>query len=204
MLLSALDQSPVLAIPSPTSARCPRGRRRPSSGSSARSGDSAAYAAHFGVAFSFAHFINDEGGAAIVRAYGEYFKPSAALAAPHASVAAFTVCAETGEEASRLARSRDLFLLRLYTGRAGPYPSVEEAESYPYAPHQLAIVQRARRRSITGSPEEVREKLLALAGEYGVDEIVVVTITHSPEARLRSYELLAQAFDLEPRKGAET
>jgi luciferase family oxidoreductase group 1 len=168
------------------------------------SGDSAAYAAHFGAAFSFAHFINDEGGAAVVRAYGEYFKPSSALVAPRASIAVFTVCADTGEEASRLARSRDLFLLRLYTGRAGPYPSVEEAESYPYAPHETAIVQRARRRSITGSPDEVREKLIALAGEYGVDEIVVVTITHSPAARLRSYELLAQAFDLEPRKGGET
>jgi hypothetical protein len=41
----------------------------------------------------------------------------------------------------------------------------------------------------------------ALAAEYGVDELVVVTITHDPKARLRSYELLAQAFGLEPRGG---
>ena len=39
------------------------------------SGDSAAYAAHFGTAFSFAHFINDEGGAEIARAYRERFRP---------------------------------------------------------------------------------------------------------------------------------
>ena len=44
--------------------------------------------------------------------------------------------------------------------------------------------------------------LLALADEYGVDELVVVTITHSPKARLRSYELLAEAFGLE-RGGGE-
>jgi hypothetical protein len=37
-----------------------------------------------------------------------------------------------------------------------------------------------------------------LAREYDVDEQVIVTITHDPKARLRSYELLAQAFDLAP------
>jgi hypothetical protein len=42
----------------------------------------------------------------------------------------------------------------------------------------------------------VRLRLLDLAAEYGVDELVVVTITHDPKARLRSYELLADAFGL--------
>ena len=45
-------------------------------------------------------------------------------------------------------------------------------------------------------PRQVRARLLALADEYGVDELVVVTITHDPKARLRSYELLAEAFGL--------
>ena len=161
------------------------------------SGDSAAYAAHFGTAFSFAHFINDEGGPEVVRAYREYFRPSPWLAAPRASVAAFAVCADTEAEAERLARSRDLFLVRLRTGRPGPYPSVEEALAHPYTPHELAIVRHTRRRTITGAPEQAKERLLALADEYGVDELVVVTITHSPKARLRSYELLAEAFGLE-------
>ncbi|PWU19645.1 MAG: LLM class flavin-dependent oxidoreductase [Candidatus Rokuibacteriota bacterium] len=164
------------------------------------SGDSAAYAAHFGAAFSFAHFINDEGGAEITRAYREHFTPSPSLPTPLASVAVFVVCAENEAEASRLARSRDLFLVRLYTGRAAPYPSVEEAERYPYSAHELAIVRHARRRTITGAPEQVRESLLALARDYAADELVVVTITHSPEERRRSYELLAHAFGLERRE----
>jgi len=166
------------------------------------SGDSAAYAAHFGTAFSFAHFINDEGGPEVVRAYREHFRPSPWLDAPRASVAAFAVCADTEAEAERLARSRDLFLVRLRTGRPGPYPSVEEALAHPYTPLELAIVRHTRRRTITGAPERARERLLALADEYGVDELVVVTITHSPKARLRSYELLAEAFGLE-RGGGE-
>jgi luciferase family oxidoreductase group 1 len=168
------------------------------------SGDSAAYAAHFGTGFSFAHFINDEGGAEVVRAYREHFRPSPWLAAPRASVAAFAVCADTEAEAERLARSRDLFLVRLRSGRPGPYPSVEEALAYRYTPNELAIVRHTRRRTITGAPEQAMERLLALAEEYGVDELVVVTITHSPKARLRSYELLAEAFGLERRGGDHT
>src|SRR5919204_5551030 len=59
------------------------------------SDQSAALAAHFGTAFSFAHFINADGGAEITRAYAREFKPSTLLAAPLASAAVFVVCAET-------------------------------------------------------------------------------------------------------------
>mgnify|MGYP003135534031 CR=1 FL=1 len=50
-----------------------------------------------------------------------------------------------------------------------------------------------------GDPAFVRDRLEALAAEYGVDEVVVLTITGSWEARLRSYELLAEAFGLDAR-----
>ncbi|MBI1847176.1 MAG: LLM class flavin-dependent oxidoreductase [Candidatus Rokubacteria bacterium] len=161
------------------------------------SDESAAIAAHLGTAFSFAHFINADGGAEITRAYTRQFTPSPSLAAPRASLAVFAVCAESEAEARRLAQSRDLFVVRLYTGRPGAYPSVEEAEAYPYSPHEWAIVEHARRRRVAGTPEQVRTRLEALAAEYGVDEVMVVTITHDFKARLRSYELIAQAFELE-------
>jgi luciferase family oxidoreductase group 1 len=160
------------------------------------SDQSAIMAAHFGAAFAFAHFINEEGGAEITRAYADNFRPSAALAAPRASAAVFTVCAETEAEAWRLARSRELFILRLRSGRPGRYPSVEEAEAYPYTAHELAVIEYNRRRTVAGTPEQVRARLTALAADYGVDELIIVTITHDPKARLRSYELLAQAFEL--------
>jgi luciferase family oxidoreductase group 1 len=157
---------------------------------------SAAYAAHFGTAFSFAHFINSHGGAAITRAYAREFRPTARLDAPRTSIAVFALCADTEAEARRLAQSRDLFIVRLYTGRTGPYPSVEEAEAHPYTESELAIVRRARQRTIAGAPEQVRDRLLGLAAEYGVDEFVIVTITHDFKARLRSYQLLAEVFGL--------
>jgi luciferase family oxidoreductase group 1 len=166
------------------------------------SDESAMYAAELGLAFSFAHFINDQGGAEIARAYAARFRPSPYEPAPRTSVAVFALCADTDAEADRLALSRDLFVVRLYTGRMGPYPSVEEAQAYPYNPHELAIVHGVRRRTVVGAPETVRERLLALAAAYGAEELVIVSITHDPKARRRSYELLAEAFGLARREEA--
>ena len=59
---------------------------------------------------------------------------------------------------------------------------------------ELAIIEHARDRTITGTPEQVRERLLAMATRFEVDELVVVTITHEFAARKRSYELLIGAF----------
>jgi alkanesulfonate monooxygenase SsuD/methylene tetrahydromethanopterin reductase-like flavin-dependent oxidoreductase (luciferase family) len=111
----------------------------------------------------------------------------------------FVVCAPTEAEAARLAQSRDLFIVRLYTGRSSRYPSVAEAEAYDYSPRERLIVEHARRRRIAGTPSQCRERLEALAADYGVDEVVVVTITESWQTRLRSYTLLAEVFGLTPR-----
>jgi luciferase family oxidoreductase group 1 len=160
---------------------------------------SAAYAAHFGCAFSFAHFITDTGGTAVMAAYRELFRPSPWLAAPSGSIGVFVLCADSEAEAQRLARSRDLWRLRLDRGLLGPIPSVAEAEAYPYAPEDLARIALYRRRQVVGAPEQVRARLLALGAAYGVEEFVIVSICHDFAARLRSYELLAEAFALSPR-----
>ena len=39
-------------------------------------------------------------------------------------------------------------------------------------------------------------ELVRGAEDYGVDELMVLTVCHDPRARLRSYELLADAFGL--------
>src|SRR5262249_37742663 len=103
--------------------------------------------------------------------------------APRAAVAVFALAADTEEEAKRLARSRDLWIVRLYTGRPGAFPSVEEAESYPYTLQEAAIVEHGRRRTIAGDPEQGRSGLPPLAREPGAEEIRVVTI--APDSRAR-------------------
>ncbi len=163
------------------------------------SDNSAALAAHFGTAFAFAHFINSQDFSENVGAYVKRFRPSPYLSTPRASLALFVVCADTEAEANRLARSRDLFVLGIHTGHSGPYPSVEEAEAYPYTERELALIRHKRQRVIVGAPEQVRDRLLGMRAQCGVDEFVILTITHDFKTRVRSYELLVQAFDLKPR-----
>jgi alkanesulfonate monooxygenase SsuD/methylene tetrahydromethanopterin reductase-like flavin-dependent oxidoreductase (luciferase family) len=50
-----------------------------------------------------------------------------------------------------------------------------------------------------GGPDRVRTQLLDMASQLGIDELMVVTIVHDHQARMRSYELLASAFELPAR-----
>lgn len=160
------------------------------------SGHSAAYAAHFGLPFSFAHFINDQGGDQIMEAYRVAFQAAAPGARPEGSVAVFVLCAETDQEADRIAKSRDLWRVRFQRGDITPIPSIETALAYPYTRDDELLIRAYRRRTIVGSPATAKAKIEALVEAYGVAEVVVVSICHDFGARLRSYELLAQAFGL--------
>ncbi len=174
----------------------PRGLGAPEIWLLGSSDQSAAYAAHFGLPFSFAHFINDQGGEAVMQAYMRQYQPSERYPEAIGNVGVFVICADTDAEAKRLALSRDLWLLRLRLGRPGPVPSPEEAEAYPYTAQEMRIVEFNRHRTIAGDPATVKARLEKIAEAHGVGELVVVTITHDFEARLRSYELLAEAFAL--------
>ena len=95
-----------------------------------------------------------------------------------------------------MAQSRDLQMARRFTGMSGPFPTVAEAEAHLWTEYERTVVEQARDRTFVGAPEQVRERLEALAATYEADELVVVTITEDERTRLRSYELLAEVFDL--------
>lgn len=160
------------------------------------SGHSAALAAQFGTSFSFAHFITGTGGPGVVAAYRKSFKPSEATPNPRGSIGVHVVCADTHHEADRLAKSRDLWWHRLERGQPTPVPSVEAAELARYGADELERIAYNRQRQVIGAPEQVRAELIALGAAYGVDEFVVLTVVHDFAARVRSYELLAQAMQL--------
>ena len=163
------------------------------------SNGSATYAAQFGLALSFAQFIAPRGGEAVVEAYRENFKPSALYSEPVASIGVFALCAETDEAAQRLGASRDLWRLRVDRGYHGPVPSPEEALAYDYTAAERARIEANRERSIIGTPDAVKARIEELAASFAVDEVVVLGICYEFEARLRSYELLADAFGLAAR-----
>jgi luciferase family oxidoreductase group 1 len=154
---------------------------------------SAIWAGELGLPYSFADFINPSG-AAIAADYRARFLASERLSAPRVSVGVIAVCAESDEEAERLASSSRMMLSLLRQGRLVEIPPVEKALRY--------LETRTRppggggRRAVIGSPSTVRAGLEAVAAEYGAEEVVVLTITHSHEARRRSYELIASEFGL--------
>ena len=156
----------------------------------------AVYAAELGLPFSHAYFISSEGSEDAVREYRERFKPSTACPIPRVSLGVAALVGETEEDAARLSASRNLWVVRLLTGRPIPFPSPEEALAQPLSPQEEKLLATVAKRSIVGTKDQVRERLTALAQEHGADELVVVTITYDFASRLRSYELLAEAFGL--------
>ncbi len=161
---------------------------------------SATVAAVLGMPFCFAHFIAGPVGAKVMEAFQEQYRPSEAYPQPTSSVAAHVICADTMEEADRLARGRDIWRLRIDRGIFQPFPTPEEADEVlaKAGEWEQSRIAQARSHQIIGDPAHCRREIEKLALEYGVGEVVVVTITHSFAARCRSYELLANAFALTP------
>lgn len=160
------------------------------------SGESAYIAAHFGMALSYAQFINPMGGPEAIRAYHENFKPSALLLEPKVSLGVFVFCGDTQEKADQMQAVMDHRLLNIEKGLRDETPSYESVRNVQYSREELARIAFNRMRMITGTPEDVKEKLTDLAGKFRVDEIVIATFADTNEDRLRSYELLAEAFEI--------
>ena len=160
-------------------------------------GDGAVHAGHFGLPYCFAHFIRGEADAGPVELYRQCFRPSRGLAAPKAALAVSVVVADTEEEAVRLSAPRNFWIVQLLQGKTSAFPTPEEALAYPYNAQERDLLANAKTRSIVGAPAQVRDRLLAMGKAFGADDFVVLTITHDFKDRLRSYELLADAFSLD-------
>ena len=160
------------------------------------SGQSAIFAAHFGMGFSFAHFINPVGGPEATALYRERFAPSADMHQPAANLAIFVFCSEDPEKVRRQQAIIDYRLIQFERGRFDPV-DVEEAEAAEYSEHELYRIDFNRQRVIAGTPEKVKKQLTQLAEAYNVDEIIAAHITLDFEDRMQSYRLLAEIFQLQ-------
>ena len=159
---------------------------------------SAVYAGELGLPFAHAHFISAEGSEEAVENYRHRFKPSSWCERPRIAMGVAALAAETEEDARRLSASRNLWVVRLLTGRPIAFPPPEEALDYPYTDQEKALLENIEARSTVGTPDVVKKKLTALAGRHGAEELVIVTITYDAKSRTRSYELLAKEFGLQP------
>jgi luciferase family oxidoreductase group 1 len=171
---------------------------------------SAIWAAELALPYAFADFINSAG-ADIAKLYRERFaEHEHADSEPRVAVAVWTICADTDEEAERLAASGRMAFTMLRRGELIAVPPPERALEFlageeraraqvpdaGAAPPAGGAARRAQRRTVVGSPEVVRAQLHDVAAEYGAEEVIAVNIVYDHQARRRSYELLAQAFAL--------
>src|SRR6202012_2312690 len=160
---------------------------------------SAIWAGELGLRYAFADFINPRG-THIADLYRQRFTPARDLQAPRLAVAVWALCAPTDEEAEYLASSSRMSFTKLRRGELIAVPPPDEATEFLTREARLTPSGEVPgRRGGVGSPEKVRAGLEQVASAYGADEVIVVTITHDHGMRRRSYELLADAFALDPR-----
>ncbi len=159
---------------------------------------SALWAAELGLPYAFADFINPKG-AEIAALYRERFaEHEHADARARTAVGVWVVCADTDQEAQRLASSARMTFTLLRRGQLIAVPPPEQALRFIETEDRADGEERqsSQRRAVVGSPCTVRRQLEALVASYRAEEAIVVCITYDHEARKRSYELLAEAFAL--------
>jgi luciferase family oxidoreductase group 1 len=162
-------------------------------------GEGALYAAEMGCGYAFAQFISGGNPAPLVRSYHARFRASSRLSTPRAIVALGVICAEDAADAERLALSLKLWRMRVVRGEDRGIPSPQQAEEEFAGAGIDSGALADDPQLFAGDPGQVREHLRATAEACGVEELLVVTVTHSFEARIRSYELIAEVMGLAPR-----
>ncbi len=159
---------------------------------------SAAAAAQLDLPYAFASFIDSSHTRKAIEYYHSHLKNPAV--AERTILAVGAICAETSEEAHRLFASVRLWVRRIRTGGGGAIPRPDEAVQELGTTTDRPLDEDADLpRIFVGDPEQLHIRLTTLADELRVKEIMVVTIVHDHQARMRSYELLAKAFELKPR-----
>lgn len=169
---------------------------------------SAVVAGRLGLRYCFAAFINP--GAATVAAdtYRSSFRPSmfpSGLTRPRLALAVNAVVGETERDGDRLRATAELLRRRSSSPRApqGPLPSADAAVAeLGGVPAPTELSRGSWPKHLSGGPQRVRQMLESMAAEVGAHEIVLQDRIARRTDRIRSYELLADAFALPAQRPA--
>lgn len=154
-------------------------------------------AARLGLPLSFAHFISQDNGPEYVRWYRDNFEPSEWFDKPRVNIGISAITADSAERAHDLGTCRHVMRLMRNKGQEMKgVPPVDEIKAMDFNGSDMQFIEQQRTKSIEGDPSTVKTKIESLAEQYETDDVIVLTITHDYAERQRSYELLAQTFDL--------
>ncbi|WP_052850431.1 LLM class flavin-dependent oxidoreductase [Streptomyces avicenniae] len=158
-------------------------------------GQSAEVAGERGLPFAANYHVSPGTVLEAVEAYRAAFRPSAALAEPYVLVSADAVVAPDDGTARELAAGYAPWVRSIRSAEgAMPFPTPEEAARLPWTDEERALVADRVDTQFVGSPGTVAKGLATLRDATGADELLITTITHGHEDRVRSYELLARAW----------
>ncbi len=150
-------------------------------------------AADLGAPYCFAHFITDGMGVAeAFKLYRDLYQPSERFPAPVVALCVWALAADTREEAEHLFATRAYNKARRQLGRIEPLAAPDAIDWNACSEQERQLRDQWRANAVIGTGPEVADKLHAIGAEHGVDEMVVLTWTHSQEARRKSYTLIAE------------
>lgn len=153
----------------------------------------AALAAELGLPYAFASHFAPVLLMEALALYRARFKPSAQLARPHAMIGVNIIAAASDAEARHLATTQQMSITNIFRGTRGlSRPPIDDIESY-WTPREKVEALKWLACSVVGSPETVRSGVAQLIAETGADELMIVSDVFDHTARLRSYELIAEA-----------
>jgi luciferase family oxidoreductase group 1 len=154
---------------------------------------SAQLAAALGLPFAFASHFAPDALADALRLYREGFRPSKAQPRPYSMAAVAAFAADTDAEAARLFTSLQQSFVNLRRGVPGPLPPPVDTMDGLWSTVEMAGVGQAFREAIVGSPATVKRGIRTFVRRTGIDELMVTAAIYDHAARLRSFELVAQA-----------
>jgi len=160
------------------------------------SGGSSLIASRFGLGLVVAKFINGFVTPEVIETYKKHFKPSETFPEPHALLSIFVLCADTEEKAMEMRKFMDYIFIQIASGNFNELADYESIKKYVFTSEELQLNKHNSGRIISGTKESVKEQLETLAATFDVDEIIISTMAGNYEDRRRSFELVAEAFDL--------
>ena len=151
-------------------------------------------AAHLGLPFAFASHFAPQLLEQAIQIYRARFKPSAKLDKPYLMLGANVVAADTDGEARHLFTSYEQSFVALRRGRPMPVPPPIEGYEPPLTPIERAQLEPVLAMAMVGGPETIRRRLREFIATTGADEVIIASQLFDHSARLRSYEVVMQAY----------
>jgi len=161
------------------------------------SGGSAGLAGHLGYNIALARFIDpDNCRPEIFTEYMEQWKRAEHETTPNKMLGIACICAETEEEAKLRAGTAVYRKLAAQLGLREAFltPSEVQDRYHQFSTSQQADYDHILNGYTVGTPEQCAEEIHQLATDFGCEEVTTVTVTHSFEDRLDSYQLLARGL----------